>query len=58
MRILVIEDNQDVARQIRETLEEDLFVVDVAHDGVLVRQEHIEFADAPRKMWGWNGGTF
>lgn len=19
---------------------------------------YIEFADAPRKMWGWNGGTF
>ena len=19
---------------------------------------YIEFADAPRRMWGWNGGTF
>ncbi len=33
MRILVIEDNPDVARQIRETLEDELFVVDVAQDG-------------------------
>ena len=33
MRILVIEDNKDVARQIGETLEEELFVVDIAHDG-------------------------
>ncbi len=25
-----------------------------------IRQEriYIEFADAPRAMWGWNGGTF
>jgi phenylpyruvate tautomerase len=25
-----------------------------------IRQEriYIEFADAPRKMWGWDGGTF
>jgi two-component system OmpR family response regulator len=33
MRILVIEDNDDVARQIGETLEEELYVVDIAHDG-------------------------
>jgi two-component system OmpR family response regulator len=33
MRILVIEDNQDVARQVGETLEEELYVVDIAHDG-------------------------
>jgi len=33
MRILVIEDNHDVARQISETLEEELYVVDIAHDG-------------------------
>lgn len=33
MRILVIEDNHDVARQVSETLEEELFLVDVAHDG-------------------------
>ena len=33
MRILVVEDNADVARQIKETLEEEFFVVDIADDG-------------------------
>lgn len=33
MRILVIEDNAHVARQIAEALEQNLFVVDVAADG-------------------------
>ena len=33
MRILVVEDNQEVARQIRDSLERELFIVDVAHDG-------------------------
>jgi two-component system OmpR family response regulator len=33
MRVLVVEDNQDVARQIKAALEQELFVVDVAHDG-------------------------
>ena len=33
MRVLVIEDNRQVARQIADALEEELFVVDVAHDG-------------------------
>ena len=33
MRILIVEDNQQVARQIKELLEQELFVVDVAHDG-------------------------
>ena len=33
MRILVVEDNTDVARQIKETLEEEFFVVDIADDG-------------------------
>jgi len=33
MRILVVEDNADVARQIKETLEHELFVVDIAGDG-------------------------
>jgi len=33
MRILVVEDNREVARQIRVALEQELFVVDVAHDG-------------------------
>jgi phenylpyruvate tautomerase PptA (4-oxalocrotonate tautomerase family) len=26
--------------------------------GVSKDRVYIEFADAPRKMWGWNGGTF
>ena len=26
--------------------------------GVTKDRVYIEFADAPRKMWGWNGGTF
>lgn len=26
--------------------------------GVSKERLYIEFADAPRKMWGWNGGTF
>ena len=33
MRVLVVEDNQEVARQIVEALEQELFVVDMAHDG-------------------------
>jgi two-component system OmpR family response regulator len=33
MRVLVVEDNQEVARQIKSALEQELFVVDVAHDG-------------------------
>lgn len=26
--------------------------------GVDSERIYIEFSDAPRKMWGWNGGTF
>ncbi|KPK54452.1 MAG: hypothetical protein AMS22_05905 [Thiotrichales bacterium SG8_50] len=26
--------------------------------GVSQDRIYIEFSDAPRKMWGWNGGTF
>lgn len=33
MRVLVIEDNLEVARQIEDTLERALYVVDVVHDG-------------------------
>jgi len=33
MRILIVEDNQQVARQIKESLEQELFIVDVAQDG-------------------------
>jgi len=33
MRILVVEDNPEVARQLKDTMEQELFVVDVAHDG-------------------------
>ena len=33
MRILIVEDNQQVAKQIQESLEQELFIVDVAHDG-------------------------
>ena len=33
MRILVIEDNVDLTRQIKSTLEHALYVVDVAFDG-------------------------
>lgn len=33
MRILVVEDNHEVARQIKAALERELFIVDVAHDG-------------------------
>ena len=33
MRILIVEDNQVVARQIKTALEQELFIVDVAHDG-------------------------
>ena len=33
MRILVVEDNQQVARQIKASLEQELFIVDVAYDG-------------------------
>ena len=32
----------------------------LAHDTLGIAQDriYIEFADAPRKMWGWNGATF
>jgi two-component system OmpR family response regulator len=33
MRILIVEDNQQVAKQIKESLEQELFIVDVARDG-------------------------
>ena len=33
MRVLVVEDNAEVARQLKDTLERELFVVDVAGDG-------------------------
>ena len=33
MRILVVEDNKEVARQIKDSLEQELFIVDVAYDG-------------------------
>ena len=33
MRILIVEDNQQVAKQIKESLERELFIVDVACDG-------------------------
>jgi len=33
MRVLVVEDDQDVARQVSSTLRQALYVVDVAHDG-------------------------
>jgi phenylpyruvate tautomerase PptA (4-oxalocrotonate tautomerase family) len=26
--------------------------------GIATDRIYIEFTDAPRKMWGWNGGTF
>lgn len=29
-----------------------------AETGISPERIYIEFADAPRKMWGWNGGTF
>ncbi|MCU7805744.1 MAG: response regulator transcription factor [Candidatus Thiodiazotropha sp. (ex Lucinoma borealis)] len=34
MRVLVVEDDLDVARQASDTLREAMYVVDVAHDGV------------------------
>ena len=33
MRILIVEDNHEVARQLKAALEQELFIVDVAHDG-------------------------
>jgi two-component system OmpR family response regulator len=33
MRVLIVEDNTEVARQLKTTLERELFVVDVAEDG-------------------------
>ena len=29
-----------------------------ASTGIASDRIYIEFADAPRKMWGWNGSTF
>lgn len=34
MRILIIEDNKDLTRQIKNTLEHAMYVVDVAYDGI------------------------
>ncbi len=46
MRILVIEDNTELTRQIKSTLEHALYVVDVAHDGeeglFLGKSEHYD----------------
>lgn len=33
MRILVVEDNREVARQVKDALEQSLFAVDIAQDG-------------------------
>lgn len=33
LRVLIVEDNQEVARQLKTALEQELFVVDVASDG-------------------------
>jgi DNA-binding response OmpR family regulator len=33
MRILIVEDNVELARQIKTTLEQAMYVVDVAYDG-------------------------
>jgi two-component system OmpR family response regulator len=33
MRVLLIEDNPQVARQVKDALEEELYVVDIVHDG-------------------------
>ena len=33
MRVLVVEDDLDVARQVADTLRQARFVVDVVHDG-------------------------
>jgi len=33
LRVLIVEDNQEVARQIKVALEQELFIVDVANDG-------------------------
>lgn len=33
MRVLIVEDNQEVARQLKTALEQELFIVDVASDG-------------------------
>ena len=29
-----------------------------AETGIGAERIYIEFTDAPRSMWGWNGGTF
>ncbi len=28
------------------------------HLGIPAERVYVEFADAPRHLWGWNGGTF
>lgn len=33
MRVLIVEDNKEVARQIKSALEQELFIVDIAYDG-------------------------
>ena len=40
----------DLAQELAGLLNEEL--------GLPADRIYIEFADAPRAMWGWNGGTF
>lgn len=40
----------DVSKGLCELMQSEL--------GIPPDRVYIEFADAPRKMWGWNGGTF
>lgn len=39
-------------------LSENLCHLVTSELGIPVDRVYIEFQDAPRKMWGWNGGTF
>jgi phenylpyruvate tautomerase PptA (4-oxalocrotonate tautomerase family) len=40
------------------TLSSALCALMQAHLGITPERVYIEFTDAPRKMWGWNSGTF
>lgn len=51
---------KSIGLQEGQTTELSAMLTDLMHGTLKVASDrvYIEFASAPRKMWGWNGGTF